>query len=467
MKKIGMSMVAVAAIVASVHATSDMNVSGHVKLWYQTMDHEGVEDEGLFIYDKKNGNEWGDLAAQLKVTGTFNDHIAYGATLNGITSLGLENHVVGAETTRNNWTTNSGGVNGTSAQPFWFHEVYVAYKAGNTVAKVGRQELDTPLAYTENWNATSNSFEAAVLVNSDVPDTTLVGAWVSKGNGATRNIIAAPQVFGAETQFNSYMGYNQDLDADGKPDVVTRGGALAFGAVNKSISFLPLQAWYYIVSDVAQAWWLQADAKMENVGPMKKAGLQLIGAGIGTAGKVKDILDAAGSDTADTIAFAAKVDATAGMFDAFAAFSQTSEGNIPVANTATNYKKTKLPTASIFSDGMVAAQPGTTAFLVGAGAKFDGIGALKVTYGGYTVGENEGYLQPNANIGGPASFGYIANKRGEDMDISEIDVVFNTKIQDVALAIMYINVDKTYVPGGADYGDYANQIVRAIATLSF
>jgi uncharacterized membrane protein YgdD (TMEM256/DUF423 family) len=430
-------------------AVDSMKVNGQVKLWYQTMDHGGVSgDDGLFNYDSATGanNEWGNMSATLKVTGDANDHISYGVALMGVTTMGLENHVVTRETAEGSFSAG-----GTNSQPFWFHEAFINYKTGNTNIKIGRQELDTPLAFTEKWNATANSFEAAVVVNSDVPDTTLVAAYVAKGNGAGVNAVAGSNVFGTVNTYNSYMGY---------ADVDTRGGAVAVGAINKSLSFMPIQVWGYHIPQVANALWAQADASVKDMGPLNQASLQLIAASIGTQGKTEDVLKTLGK-TDDTQALAAKVAVGAGMFSAYAAFSQTSEGNIPVANTATNYKKTKLPTASIFSDGMVAAQPDTTAFKVGAGAKFDGIGTLAVSYGSYTVGKNDGYFNPVTN-----STGTIAHNSNKDIDATEIDVVFKTKIKDIDLAAMYIGLDNTYVPGGVS-GTEKNDIVRLVATLNF
>ena len=453
-------------------AVDSMKVKGHVKLWYQTMDHGGIDDKGLFRYDNAGGannNEWGDLAAQLNVTGGVNDHITYGVTLNGVTSMGLEGHLVNTETTKRMNTLSDSTINGQEKQPFWFHEAYINYQLGEkTNIKVGRQELDTPLAWTEKWNATSNSFEAALVTNSDLPDTTLVAAWVAKGNGADDDLVRPSQVFGAENQFIGYMSYEA---------IDNKGGALVVAAINNSLGFMPVQIWGYHVPRVANAVWVQADASAKDMGPLNKASLQLIGASIGTQGATEDFIKNAGYKTDMTSAVAAKVAANIGMFNAYAAFSQTSEGNIPVANTATNYKKTKLPTASIFSDGMVAAQPDTTAFKVGAGANFEGIGSLGVSYGAYTVGTNTGYLNPTQNAttdptglytgGGPASMGALAQHLGKDIDVNEIDVVFKTKVKDVDIAAMYIHVDKTYVPGGTNYGTYKNDIVRIVATLNF
>ncbi len=65
----------------------------------------------------------------------------------------------------------------------WIGELWLAATMGKTTAKVGRMELDTPLAFSEKWSVAPNTFEGAVVINQDIPDTTLVGAWVGKGNG--------------------------------------------------------------------------------------------------------------------------------------------------------------------------------------------------------------------------------------------------------------------------------------------
>ena len=65
-------------------------------------------------------------------------------------------------------------------------QAYLTYAIANTTVKVGRMELPknlSPFAFSETWNVFSNTFEAALVVNSgDIPDTTLVGAWVMRGN---------------------------------------------------------------------------------------------------------------------------------------------------------------------------------------------------------------------------------------------------------------------------------------------
>ncbi len=68
-------------------------------------------------------------------------------------------------------------------------QLYLTYKNGNTAIKAGRQALPkslSPWAWTDSTaNVKDNTFEGIVVVNTDLADTTLVGAWVAKaGTGA-------------------------------------------------------------------------------------------------------------------------------------------------------------------------------------------------------------------------------------------------------------------------------------------
>jgi len=63
-------------------------------------------------------------------------------------------------------------------------QLYLTYKAGNTAIKVGRQALPkslSPMAWSDSTVGVKNqTFEGVVVVNTDITDTTLVGAWVHK-----------------------------------------------------------------------------------------------------------------------------------------------------------------------------------------------------------------------------------------------------------------------------------------------
>ena len=468
---------------------STIKFDGQLRFWYQTMDHGGTytdagvlrKDKGLFKRDAYMANEWGNVEAQFSISGKINEHLKAKGTFMAVSTMGMESQLTSFQTSR---AGTPGALGGDSAQPFWVHEAYLDYSLTETTdVRVGRMELNTPLIFTEKWNATANAFEAITATNTDLPSTTITATWVAKGNGAQENLKAAPQVFGAEATFNEFMKYD-DVDSKGA------SGALVLGVVNKSIDFMPVQAWGYAMPNAAMGYWLQADPSVKNVGPLDSAALSLIAGGLGAQGatetflKTNNFANPNGSthnEAQMTNAVAAKIGVTAGIFNAYAAASSVSKGNLPVANIGTNYKKTKLPTASVFNDGMVVAQPDTNTWKVGGSAKFEGIGTLDISYGSSTVGQNAGYQNPTANVGGPASMGYIAqNFQGKNLDVNEFDIIFNTKVKDVDIAAMYMKVNNTYVPilgsngGGApggqgfiNYGALSNDIVRIVATLKF
>lgn len=59
-------------------------------------------------------------------------------------------------------------------------EVYITYTIGKTTAKVGRQFIKTPLIGSSTSRMITQSFEAALLTNTDLPNTTVMVGAVSK-----------------------------------------------------------------------------------------------------------------------------------------------------------------------------------------------------------------------------------------------------------------------------------------------
>jgi len=95
----------------------------------------------------------------------------------------------------------------------------------NTTVKVGRQELPqslSPFAYSEDWNVFKNTFDAAFIVNTDIPNTTLAGAWI---RGLNHNGVGA--------DMSDFSKINQDR------------GIWMLTAQNKSIKDLTLTGSYY------------------------------------------------------------------------------------------------------------------------------------------------------------------------------------------------------------------------------
>ncbi|NWF67329.1 MAG: outer membrane porin, OprD family [Campylobacterales bacterium] len=151
-------------------------------------------------------------------------------------------------------------------------EAYMAYKNSQTTVKVGRQKLDTPLAGSDDARMLPNLFEAAVIANTDIKDTTLILAHVSKfAAGTFSNAYANSGVdanginsggylalhggYGLNNQSGKFMnmgGYAVGKDTNG----VTAGAVIYKGIPN-----LTLQLWDYYATDILNAIYAEAEYK--------------------------------------------------------------------------------------------------------------------------------------------------------------------------------------------------------------
>lgn len=123
-------------------------------------------------------------------------------------------------------------------------EAYLIGKYGNTTAKIGRQELFTPLANVDDDNRVfKQSFEAGVLINTDVPDTTLIGAHVTK------------MLTRGQTQFRNMA------TVAGVDGLAGENSVSAVAAIYSGIPGVTLQAWDYYGHDMLNAVYLQGDYK--------------------------------------------------------------------------------------------------------------------------------------------------------------------------------------------------------------
>jgi hypothetical protein len=209
-----------------------------------------------------NLNISADLAKNSLVT------VSAGAGYTALSTLGLENNMVsnvwGGAHTASNVGTNGSNYVAKVDNASWMNEAWVALslnELSKSTVKVGRMELDTPLAFTEKWSIEKNTFEGAVLINQDIPDTTLVGAYIGNGNGT--------EDLGKGGQSNVQgvgLAVGPVVNANGNFETYGTDGAYAVGAINNSWKPLTAQAWYYDVSKVAQAYWLQADLDAGKLG---------------------------------------------------------------------------------------------------------------------------------------------------------------------------------------------------------
>jgi hypothetical protein len=404
-----LSLVAIAAMTLTTGAMAEVTteLSGSAKLYYETIDADGA-DKGLFeqyahsVPDadgKTAAMTTGQALVSVEAKGKAGV-LGYGLKYTAIDTLGLENNLVSGVRVKNSGPDALSTVN-------WAEKAFITYKMGNTLAKIGRQHLDTPLAFTEKWNIAQNSFDAAVLINSDIENVTLIGAYVGRGNGQFGSVVAD----------------------GGNFDTYVADGAYAAGVLAKPMKDLGVNAWYYDVQDVADALWLDANYAVNGV----------------KLGAIYAQMMPKASGAADTKGFALKAGSKVGPVSLFAAYSSIDDdkkATLPIANTATGFKKTKLPTAGIYNDGVIVAHPGSNAFKVKAGMP---VGSVKLT----------------------AQYISCSNDINEAKDADEFDFIVGTKIADINLKAIYMN--RTF-KNSAKSGHFKNsdhQNVRVIAGINF
>ncbi len=109
-------------------------------------------------------------------------------------------------------------------------EAYLQYDIGSTMLKVGRQQLSTPLIQNHDLRILPSVYEAAIIRNKDIADTTIELGYVTKYTGFT-------------SKDNTFNDYNTKWGEDG----------LAYiSFANKSISSLTVRGQYVkALSDTA------------------------------------------------------------------------------------------------------------------------------------------------------------------------------------------------------------------------
>jgi len=379
-----------------------------VKLYYEATDMNGND-----LFDQASAS--GQALANVGVTGKFDSCWGYGFEYMVADTLGLENNVVGGV------RMGAGTDDDALDTHDWASQAYVTYSPcdtilSNTTFKIGRQYLDTPLAFTERWNLAPNSFDAIVALNQDIKNVTLVGAYVGRGNGLKVAVSDADR----------FQGYSP-----------VHRGAYAVGALTNFVEGLPVNVWYYNVVGAADAVWADATYTYKMADDMAFN----LGAQYGSM-MPKGALD--GAD--DTDGYAVKIGTKIGMFDVMAAYSTVDEatGGLPLANTATNFKKTKLYTAGIYTDGTGVAVPGSDAYKVKAAANVAGVGKFIAQY---VVCEND-------------------NNQAMQ-NVSELDVIYATKLAGINTKLIYMNrsIDEGKVANAGLKDD--TQHVRVVLSKNF
>jgi hypothetical protein len=250
MKFTKMSLVAALLIGSSAFALDNVKVSGDAKLYYSTADNSYSTPGTMTNNDLFSANgAAGQAALGLGITADLTKSVSTGVHTTVLSTLGLQGQLV-----NNVWE----GTN--NLKDSWIvDEAWIAGTVGKTTGKIGRMKLDTPLVFTETWSIVENTFEAAVVINQDVPDTTLVGAYVGASNGAS-------SINGHGTGVPG-VGIANRIQSTANESTFSQfyNGAYAAGLINNSVKPLTVQAWYYDAPQYVDGFWLQADAAMEGI----------------------------------------------------------------------------------------------------------------------------------------------------------------------------------------------------------
>ena len=251
----------------SAFAIENTKVSGDVSMFYGTMQSEA----GTYLGNETNLGQgegaYGDFAINLELTTDLLKGVSAGVKATAITTLGLEDSLF--DNTWSNTHSLSSSIGSEFAgglqidDAFFVGELWMAGTIFDTTVKAGRQTLDTPLAFTETWGIDENTFEAILLVNKSIPDTTIVFGLVGKSNGSAYSPNSMDGL-------NMIAGYGVAAQASyvsegGKFNTFAQDGAMAFGLINNSFEPLTVQLWHYQMPSFAEAYWAQADLNIGGI----------------------------------------------------------------------------------------------------------------------------------------------------------------------------------------------------------
>lgn len=359
-------------------------INGELKLWYQTNDNDAGDNK---IFNKENSV----FDAGLGLGYTTGSYRGFSAKLNFFAIDDLSAY----DTFANN------SIHGVdhSETATWLGEAFLSYKSKNTLINIGRQDLKSPLLNSDGWAVFPNNFEAILVQNSDIQDTTVAICYVTE---------------------------ERKLKSDKFEDIAEDGG-LMLGVINKSLPDTTLSGYYYHVDDVSDvnALYLEATTKMNLV---NLAGQYMF-------------FNPDAITTKKTNAFGFKISSKLGMFDLSAAYSTVDDGTLNAAKFSDNGLKTPLYTATMSGDADIAGATDTDSYKFSFG--LTPIDSLNITasFGYYDHGGNSSAMPNNESTS------------------KELTVKY-TGFKNVTIFGAYVNSDHNGIGGwkGATINDDLNSI---------
>jgi hypothetical protein len=402
-----LSLAAIVAVgmVSVASADVDMKIGGQAVVYYQTVENGGDSD----YFDKDNSRA--NFALQLNANGDLGNDFGLGIQATALNALGLNKNLVGDANVMQlgggDVNAAGGAVHDDGSDYFGITKAYLTKKIANTTLKMGRQELPkslSPLAFSEGWNVTKNTFDAVVAINSDLPDTTLVGAYVSSSNG---NGVGA--------------GADMHTFNDLHKGVVTNG-AYMLTVANKSLAGLSPTFTYYGMPEVADAMWLDVKADLNKLAGVP-VNLAVQGGQIDPDEKIGE---------KETNAAGVKIGAKAGPAALSLAYSKVSNGALKLDNQGTSVK-TPLYTQMVLNQGAIKLNNDTV-----------------VLKGVVPVG-------PGKII---AQYGMTTDNSDAENDSTELDVIYKFKALGTTMLAAYVLAD-------ADNADDPTNVIRFWTRYNF
>ena len=409
MKKILVSLAAASIVATAGMADVDFKTSGQAVVYYNTVGDNGTDGADLFS-NNGNDNTDGNFGVQLNFDADLKNDFTFGSQISYLGTLGLEKNVV-------NGTVQ--GTNAANSNSVALTKLYIAKKMGNTTLKMGRQELPkalSPLAFSEGWSVFKNTFDASLLVNTDIKDTVIVGAYVNKVNSVAGDLVT----------YNN-LSVGSTLGA-----LAVNETAYMLTVQNKSLPMTTVTGSYYalenVANDGASAMWLDVAVADKSLPMGLKAGFQ--------AGNIASEISA----TDDTNVWGAKVCVTPiKELTVGAAYTSVNDGTFNVQNTGG--VKTPLFTQMVGNQAALYNDNNTFMF--------------KATYDVADYGV----------VG--ASYAQTDDRSATDDDFAELDVTYKFKAAGVDFLAAYVSQDwdkSTHgTTGDADHQD----IVRVVARYNF
>lgn len=393
---------------------------------------EVVEEESLWTFsgqavaytqtrDSLGGNQGGDLFGGATTAGglglqlrAINDDVFAGI------GFGAEVSTIQDGKSANYSYTNFGLQDGSALT-----QAYLTYGLDSidTNLKIGRQTLPkslSPFAFSEGWGIFKNTFDAALIVNSSLPDTTAVYAFVTRGNGTVNPLPG--------TALHPWVGFQGGYTDLSDFNKINDDGVHMITLQNKSISNLTLTGTWYYGANHTQ--WISDSLNLGVVGAGDTNviwGDATYAADMFTIGVQGGQISPDGLD--DTTGYGIKIAGNLGMFSLFAAYTSVDDGAVKMANFGTSVK-TPLYTQSILDQDTIALDSDTFKLAVG----------MKALGGKFGLA----YISSDLGAAAPAAVMYPASGSGAGT-YDEIDFTYKTKVGEnttLFAAYVYQNDDR-------------------------